>query len=725
MMWINRTGAMKMSAIHHTTCPLCEAGCGLRIETNDARTRVLDLKPDRDDPLSRGHMCVKAHALPRLHDDPDRLRRPVRKRADGSWEEVSWDDALDDAAARIHAVQSQHGHDAVAAYLGNPSVHNHEGLLGALGLLTALRTRNRYSATSTDQLPQMLAGLKMFGHQLMLPVPDVDRTDHLVILGANPVASNGSIMTAPGIGRRLRAIKKRGGKVVVIDPRRTETAELADEHHFIRPGTDPLFLLAVLNVLFTEDLDRLGSVEAFTDGLEELRQLSSHFPATEVAETVGIAADEIVRIARELATAPSAALYARVGVCTQRFGGLAAWLAWAVSIVTGNLDRPGGMMFTRPAIDAVKLAGMIGMTGDFGRWHSRVRGLPEFGGEFPVATLADEIETPGEGQVRALVTVAGNPVSSAPNGARLNRAVEQLDAMVSIDFYINETTRHADIILPPVSQLQRPYLHFVFGMFSVRHTAKASGPVLARDPDDRGDAEILMGLARRILARDGLKGRAASILAGIGEKLDFGIIADILLRLGPSDLTFRALRAEPHGVDLGPLHPVLPGRLQTPDGRIRLAPETFVKATEPLRRAWRSGALGGDQLRLIGRRNLRSNNSWMHNVEPLTGAAPCTLMMNPVDAESRGLSDEDRVRLTSRTGELEVELEVTNEIREGVVSLPHGHGHDLEGVRQGRARAHGGVSANDVTDEHFIDALTGNAAFNGVPVDVTAVEASG
>ena len=706
--------------VRYTTCSLCEAECGLRIELDPAGESVVAVRPDPDDPLSRGHMCVKAHALPRLHDDPDRLRSPVRKTSGGDWEEIGWDEALHEAAERLHRVRARDGRDAVALYLGNPSVHNHEAVLGLVGLVGALRTRNRYSATSADQLPHMFAALQMFGHQLLMPVPDVDRTDYMLILGANPMVSNGSIMTAPGIGRRLRAIRKRGGKVVVVDPRRTETAAIADRHHFIRPGTDALLLLSMLHVLFREDLVRLGRIEAFVAGVDRLAQLALEVPPERVADVVGISADDIVALTRELASAPSAAVYARVGVCTQRFGGVAAWLAYVVNACTGNLDRPGGLMFTRPAIDVVKLATMLRQTGSFDRWRSRVRDFPEFGGEFPVATLADEIATPGAGQVKGLVTLAGNPVSSAPNGAKLDRALAELDAMVSVDIYVNETTRHADIILPPVSPLQRAHLLFAFGLFTVRQTAKMSPPVLPRGEDERTDAEILFGLSSRLLKLEGGASRLTSLVAARFARSDLDALIDLFLRIGPRGLSLRKLREHPHGVDLGPLESMLPGRLYTRDKHVHLAPPLLVDGLSSLFRALEAGELVEDGLRLIGRRDLRSNNSWMHNVEPLAGAASCTLLMHPLDAETRNLETGSAVVVESRTGEVEARVEVSDTVMPGVVSLPHGHGHDRDGVHQGRARSHGGVSANDVTDDAFVDELTGTAAFNGVPVEIRA-----
>ena len=707
---------------HYRTCSLCEAMCGVAIEVADGAIR--SIRGDPDDPFSRGYICPKGVALADLHADPDRLCRPLRRQGSG-WKEVGWDEALDEAASRMVAVQRAHGRDAVAVYLGNPNVHNYGALLQTQVLHRALRSRSRYSATSVDQLPAMLAALTMFGHQLLMPVPDVDRTSYFLMLGANPLASNGSLMTAPGIERRLKAMKARGGRLVVVDPRRTETAALADRHLAIRPGSDALLLLAILHTLFEEALVRPDRLAAFTDGIETVRGIAQGFPPARVAEATGISAADIVTLAREFAAAPAAVCYGRVGISTQEFGGLACWIVNAINVVTGNLDRAGGSMFTRPAADLVGVATRLGQRGRFATRRSRVRGLPEFGGEWPVATLAEEIEMPGPGQVRAALTVAGNPVLSTPNGARLSRALAGLDFMVSVDFYLNETTRHAHLILPPVGPLERDHYDLAFHTLAVRNTAKYSPALYAPPADARTDWQILLGLARGIERARGGQTLASRVTHAVLSRLGPRGVLDLLLRAGPygprprrpRGLTLRRLERAPHGIDFGPLLPCLPARLATEGRRIDLAPAALVADVPRLDAMLARPAAS---LELIGRRDLRSNNSWMHNCGRLmNGRERCTLQMSPADAMARGLADGAMVRLRSRAGAIDVALQVTDAMRAGVVCLPHGWGHHREGTRLRIAEAHPGASANDVTDELFVDALTGNAALSGVAVEVT------
>jgi anaerobic selenocysteine-containing dehydrogenase len=712
---------------HFRTCTLCEAMCGIVVTTDG--TQVTEIRGDPDDPFSRGHICPKAVALKDVHDDPDRLRRPMR-RVGNEWTEVSWDDALNDVATRLRAVQTQHGRDAVATYLGNPTVHSVGAMLFAPNLMRALRTRNRYSATSVDQLPHHVAAMLMFGHALLIPIPDIDHTQHLLMFGANPAASNGSLMTAPGVTDRIRAIRERGGRVILIDPRRTETATLVDEHHFVRPGTDALVLLALLQVMFEERLVRVERYAPYLHGLSELQALVQRFTPERVSHATGMEAATLRTLARDFAAAPSAVAYGRVGVSMQEFGGLACWLLSALNVVAGRLDVRGGAMFTKPAIDILKADQRSPDGVRFGRWKSRVRGLPEFAGELPVAALAEEIETAGRGQVRALLTHAGNPVLSTPNGRRLERAIEGLEFYVAIDFYLNETTRHAHIILPPTFALERDHYDLVFHTLAVRNTAKYSRAIFPRPEHARHDWEILNELTWRmhgtLAARAKAVARAALKPRGM---LDIG------LRQGPygsgfspfgSGLRMAALEADPHGIDLGPLQPALPARLRTPDRKLQLAPALFVADVLRLETTLDAAPSDTRSLSLIGRRALRSNNSWMHNSERLVrGRDRCTLQMHPSDADARAFSDGDEVLVTSRVGEVTVKLEVTNGVMPGVVSLPHGWGHGRAGTRLSVANAHAGVSINDLTDDQRIDTLTGNAGFSGVPVQVTTATAAG
>jgi anaerobic selenocysteine-containing dehydrogenase len=695
------------------TCMLCEASCGIAVTVEgDRATRI---EGDREDPFSRGHICPKAVALEDVRLDPDRVLEPcVRDGSARGWSAVTWERAIDEAGTGIARVIREHGRDAVAVYIGNPMAHNANGLLGAGVLLGVLRTRSRFSATSADQLPHMLVALEMFGHQALLPIPDVDRTSYLLCIGANPLVSNGSIMTAAGVEHRLRELRERGGKLVVVDPRRTETARAADRHLFIRPGTDALLLMAMVHTLFAEGRVRPARLAGMTRGLDELERAAAPFTPERVATLTGIAADETRRLARELSDAPAGAVYGRIGVCQQEFGALSAWLVVALNVLTGNLDRAGGQMFTTPAVDVVRAATLLGQRGGFGRWHSKVRGLPEFGGELPVACLAEEIEA---GHIRALVTIAGNPVVSVPNGGRLASALELLDTMVSVDIYKNETTRHARVLLPTTFGLERDHFELLLSVVSVRNFARWSPPVFSPPPGVRDDWSALTDLACAVA-----RGTPGSIAARTARAIGPRRIIDVGLRTGPHRLTVDRLVRSPHGVDLGPLAPRLPGALHTADRRIHIAPTRFLGDVPRLRaRLEAAGAEGEGELLLVGRRSLRSNNSWMHNSRRLVkGPEACTLLMHPRDATARGLANGMRVKLRSRVGEVRVPLEVSDDIAPGVVSLPHGWGHARDGVELRVARERPGASINDVTDDMRVDALSGNAAFSGTPVFVEA-----
>jgi anaerobic selenocysteine-containing dehydrogenase len=696
---------------------LCEAVCGLEVEMEGSSIR--SVRGDADDPFSRGHICPKAAAIVDVQDDPDRIREPQRREGN-AWRAVSWRAALEEAGERIAQVQRKHGRSSVAVYLGNPNVHSYSAFLGIPFFARALGTRARFSATSVDQLPQMLAALEMFGHQLMLPIPDVDRTSFFLMFGANPIASNGSLMTAGGIARRLDELRKRGGRLVVVDPRRTETAAIADQHVRIRPGTDALLLLAILHVLFEEQRDRPPHA---AEGLQQLREVAARFPPERVAERTGVAPHEIRELARAFASAPAAVAYGRVGTSTQEFGALASWLLIALNAVTGNLDREGGAMFTTPAADIVATSARTGDRGHFGVWKTRVRGLPEFGGELPAAALAEEIDTEGDGRIRALVTVAGNPVLSTPNGARLDRALGALEFMVSIDVYRNETTRHANLILPTSFGFERDHYDLVFYALSVRNAARYVRALVPPPPGVRGDFDVLLDLALSIRRHGGgrksrLRTAGLQAMRLLGERR----FLDLLLRFGPHKLSLRKLEASPHGIDLGPLRPQLAARMAALGTKLQLAPPLFLRDLERLEA---SLSRGSDGLVVIGRRALRSNNSWMHNsLRLVKGPAGCVLFIHPEDARARGLKTGDRARVSSRAGSVEVPISVTDDVAQGVVSLPHGWGHGRDGAALSIAAQHAGASLNDLTDEQSIDALCGNAAFSGVPVTVARVEQS-
>ena len=695
---------------HVSTCPLCEAACGILVDVD--QDRVHAVRGDPDDPFSQGYVCPKASALVDLHHDPHRLRAPLIRDGAG-WRESGWDEALEAAARGLRRVRRQHGRDAVGVYYGNPVAHNLGLITHGLPFTRLLRTRHVFSASSTDQLPQMVVARAMYGHLGVIPVPDIDRTDFFLVLGANPIVSQGSLLTAPGMPRRLRALRERGGTLVVVDPRRTETAAVADRHLPIRPGTDALLLAALVHVVLAERLDRTEHWAGRLAHRDRLEAVVRPFSPERVEARTGLAPDVIRTLAVDFARAPRAACYGRVGLCTQADGTLAVWLAQVLNLVTGRVDAVGGMMFPTPAVDGVALLSRLGLRGASGRWRSRPRALPEFEGELPVAALADEIVTPGRGQLRALITLAGNPVLSAPNGPRLAEALARLDHIVAVDPYLNDTTRHAHVVLPPASHLSRGHYDLALYAFAVRHVAKYAAPVVERAARERHDWEILADLGARVLAPRPVRGLVARLArAARPERL-----LDALLRTGPHGLTLERLRRSPHGLDLGPLEPGRLGRiLARSDGRVDVAPDAFVREADVRLEALTAEPDAG--LALIGRRHVRDNNSWMHTSGSRPDrAARCVLLMHPEDAVARGVEDGDRVELRSAAGAVEVRVRVTDEVREGVVSLPHGWSRDWRALRG--PTGENGVSANDVTSELALDGLSGTAAFNGLPVTVT------
>jgi anaerobic selenocysteine-containing dehydrogenase len=742
------------------TCPLCEAGCGLEITLHgtNGSPRVGRIRGDRDDVFSHGFICPKGSTLRQLHEDPDWLRRPMVKR-DGGFVPVSWDEAFAEVERRLLPIIERLGRDAVGIYVGNPNAHSLAGLIYLRPLIRALGTTNVFSASTVDQRPKEVASGLMFGGGLTVPVPDVDRTDFLLMLGANPYASNGSLATAPDWPGRIEALLARGGRLVVVDPRRSQTAAVASEHLAIRAGADPFLLMALVNVLAADALIDLGATEPYVAGVDEVVRLAEPFTPEAVSPVTGLPADAIRRLAHELAGAPSACVYGRIGTTTAEFGTLTSWLVDVLNTLTGNLDRPGGAMFTRAAAGASNTRGTprYGRGLELHRRRSRVRGLGETLGELPAACLAEEIDTPGDGQIRAMVTVGGNPVVSTPNAGRLDAALAGLEFMVAVDPYINETTRHADVIMPVPSALQRPHYDLALLQLGLRNVANYSPAVL---PLDEGQPDEWHVLARLALVAQGmgsdadpgivdelvlrtlvdaavgdetsqLAGRDADeIVALLGERTGPERIIDLMLRTGPygegfganpDGLTLDVLLANPHGVDLGPLEPRLPDVLRTPSGMVELAPEPIVADVDRLRAALDRPAGG---LSLIGRRDLRSNNSWMHNVEVLVKGKPrCTLHVNPGDAERLGLADGEPAEVSSRAGTVTIAVEVTDAIRPGVVSIPHGWGHDMPGVELAVARRYPGVNSNVLADEELIDPVSGTAVLNGIPVEVAPAPA--
>jgi anaerobic selenocysteine-containing dehydrogenase len=725
---------------HFRTCPFCEATCGLAVETSG--DQVVKVRGDREDVFSRGFLCPKAHGLKALHEDPDRLRTPLVRGADGELHEATWDEAFAEIDRRITPILAEHGRDSVAAYIGNPNAHNLSALLYGRAWLRALGSKNIFTASTVDQMPKQMSSGLMFGTMLSVPIPDIDRCQHMLMLGANPLASNGSLFTAPDMRGRIRSLRERGGKVVVVDPRRSRTAEAADEHHFIRPGTDAHLLLAMVNVLFAERLVTPGRLAQHIAGLDDVERAARDF-TPELAETAcGIPAADIRRMAHELAAASPACVYARIGTCTQEFGTLASWLVDVLNVLTGNLDHEGGAMFTLAAAGQSNSRGEGGRGRGvkFGRWKSRVRGLPELFGELPVACLAEEIETPGEGQVRAFISVGGNPARSTPNSGRLERALDSLEFMVAVDIYVNETTRHADVVLPAPSPLAKSHYDLVFTQFATRNVANYSpaifpgadgippewrtllrlaGVLAGQGPD--ADVDAFDDLVAMTVAKTQRPDRdPAEVLAWVAPRRGPERILDLMLRHGPYDLTLEDLEANPHGVDLGPMKPRIPEVLRTESGKIELAPAELVADVERLRASLERHRNGG--MVLVGRRQLRSNNSWMHNLEPLVkGKEACTMHVHPADAERLGLTDGGLARVSSRAGKVDAPVEVTDAIMPGVVSIPHGWGHDAPGARMGVAAEHAGVNSNLLSDETDVEPLSGNAVLTGIPVEVAPV----
>lgn len=695
---------MTQQKVQHRTCNICEAMCGLIITYDD--TQVLSIKPDPDDPLSRGHICPKAIALQDFRTDPDRITRPLRN-INGEFVEIGWDEALEFAAERIRAVQSAHDRDAIGVYLGNPNAHKFGNLMNLPSLVKAIGTSNRYSSATADQIPHHVASIHMLGHPMLIPVPDIDRTDYMLIIGGNPVVSNGSMMTAPGFGRRIDEVKTRGGQVVVIDPRRTETAERASAHLFIRPETDAFLMLAMVHQIVSQGLVNLGHLAARIDGFDSLVEAVQPFTPALAADRTGIAQNVIEQMALDFANAKSAVCYARMGASTQSFGGLCQWASNVLNIITGNFDSAGGAMFTTPALDYVGMTSRKGKHRSYPERRSRVSGQPLYNGEFPVSVMAEEMETPGPGQIKALVTVAGNPVLTAPNGRRIEAALEGLDFMMSIDIHLNDTTRHADLILPGTVALEEVMYDIVFHTFAVRNTAAYAPAMFAPPKGNPQEWEVIARLTAKLTGAKQIELAPDQVLSTL---LTRGFHAN--------QVTIPAMLDAQGSIDLGPMVPNLMDRLETPKGRLDLAPDVFL---DDLPRLMDSAVLEDAEFPylMIGRRQVRSHNSWTQNSPRLVkGRNRCTVQINPVDADRLGITDKSEVQVTGRVGSVILPAEITDAMAPGVVSIPQGWGQ-----RNGQLSAATKmqtISINDLTDDQRIDPVSGNAAFNGVPVALAA-----
>ncbi|MGH8107649.1 MAG: molybdopterin-dependent oxidoreductase [Arenimonas sp.] len=684
-------------------CPLCEAICGLELQFE--AEKLVAIRGDDADPFSRGHICPKGNAILDLESDPDRLRRPMRRIGD-KWQEISWDEAFTLAGAELANIQKEYGANSIASYLGNPNVHHFGHIAYLPFLLKIIRSQNVFSASSVDQWPHQLVAAQMYGHQFLMPIPDIDETDYFLMMGANPIASNGSLMTVPDVKERIKALTARG-KLIVIDPRRTETAVVASEHHFIKPAGDVFFLITFLQSLFQTGPARLQAYDEKIAGWSEALSAIENFPIENVFELTGIPPEKIKKMAAEFYAADKAVAYGRMGLSTQAHGSLCQWLLQLVNIYTGNLDKVGGALVNETALP---ITGKGTSPGARGRWHSRIRKLPEFAGELPVSVLCEEMTTEGEGQIRALITSAGNPVLSTPNGKALDQALEKLDFMVSMDVYINETTRHADLILPPASFLTQDHYDSVFNAFAVRRVAKLSQPIRERDADERADWEIINGIGAAFAKASG---KDWQTLPPPRQLIAMG------LARGNSGVTMEELVAAEHGIDLGPLRPSLMNRLETACGKIEAAPELFMQALAELTAGT---PFDKKSLQLIGRRDIRSNNSWMHNSPRLVkGKTRHQLLMHKDDLQNRGITEGKSVRVRSETGEILIEVKASDEMMPGVVCLPHGFGHQRDGLQMSQAEKVIGSSYNDLTAAGLLDGPSGNAALNGLRVWVEAV----
>ena len=730
----------------HRSCPTCEATCGLVLEVDKRNKRVISVKGDPNDPRSKGYVCAKSPAFQYIYEDPERLRRPV-KRVGNKWQEISWDEALDYTASKLIEIRNKHGKDNIALYVGNPTGHEFGVQLYMQLALSMINTERFFSAGSVDQNPKNLSSQIAYGDPWFIAIPDIDNTEFFLCMGANPVVSQGSLFSAPNAKKRIQDLKERGGRMVVIDPRRTETAEMADQHIFVKPGGDAFLLFSMVREIFTQGWVKQNHVLELSDGIDKIEALAAPFTPEVTAPFTGVDPEVLRQLTREFCQASRATCYGRLGLCTQRYGTIASWLCDVIGILTGNLDSPGGMMFPRQA------TGQTEFTGDpvefpHDRWRSKVSDYPEFFGQLPASFMAEEITAPGENKVRAMLTLAGNPVLTVPNGARIREAFSTVDFMACIDIYINETTSMADIILPPTVQLEHSNYDFLFAGTSVRNFARYTPQVFEPEEGTMPQWQIVTELVARMndmtmeQADDLVFEGIIDLGHKINDKLDFSKeeireklgdkrgperLLDCMLRTGPygdkfhddsEGLSLKKLKEIPHALDLGPLQPRIPEFLRTDNKRVQLMHPILEKDIQRLTKELAEGAKSNGML-LIGRRHIRDMNSWLHNIEQYTrGDNRCTLRINPEDAKRIGVADGNEARLRSRVNEVIVPVEVSDELMPGVVSLPHGFGHIYQDSQQSTAQKTPGASCNFVIDDQVLDLPSGTSVVNGAAVEV-------
>ena len=718
------------SEIKYRTCHLCEAMCGLEVEVKD--NEVIGIKGHNADIYSKGHICPKGVALKDLHYDPDRLKQPVKKTENG-WETISWEEAYDIVTQELKKIRKKYGNNAIGTYTGNPTVHNTGTALTLYDTINAINTQNRYASHSMDSVPHFLVNQLMFGHAMLAPIPDIEHLEYMLILGGNPLASNGSFMSTPDFKGKMRAIQNRGGKIVVIDPRKTETARKASEHYFIHPEQDVLLLLSIINEIFRRNAVVASSVLSFSEYLEELEAAAQDYSIETVSPIVGISVDHIKHIVDDLIQYKNSAVYGRLGVCTQTYGSLCQWLITCINILMGQLDKKGGLMFTLPAIDYVTL---MAHESKMFRYKSRVKGYDEIIGEFPTSTMAEEMLTPGKGQIKGFVCIAGNPARSAPNSKMVEKGLATLDFMVAIDMYINETTKYADIILPPAVGLETMHYSFVLHMVATKNTSKFSNPPLAISENplpiseqQRYDWQIMGELQRRLFSGNLFNRIKNYLISYLHPRTKL----DLALKTGPygvwggrflrkDGLSLNRLEKQIEGVELAPLSSVLPDRLFTKNKKINLMPVLFAKELENVKALLQPSIDKKYPLRLIGRRHLRSNNSWMHNLQTLEGGSKqCTLMIHPTDAEQYGIEAGEQIQVYTEIGSVNIHAEITPDIIAGTICIPHGWGHHGEGLKLNRAQRNAGVNVNELNNHNRLDPLSYNAAFNGHPVAIRKI----